>query len=37
VTIIADISSFLGSVFFACMCGVAAFIAGYWVRSKKQF
>jgi hypothetical protein len=37
VTIIADISSFLGSVFFAGLCAVAAFVAGYWVRSKKQF
>lgn len=34
---IADASSFLGSVFFALAVGAIAFGAGYYLRGKKQF
>lgn len=34
---LADFSSFLGSVFFAVLCGVVGFVAGYVMRSKRQF
>lgn len=35
--ILADISSVLGSVFFALLCGVVGFVAGYVIRSRRQF
>jgi hypothetical protein len=35
--ILADMSSWLGSVFFALLCGVVGFGAGYFIRGKKQF
>lgn len=34
---LADASSFLGSVFFALLLGVVGFAAGYYLRGKKQF
>jgi hypothetical protein len=34
---LADFSSFLGSLWFAGMCLLAGGVAGYWLRSKKQF
>lgn len=34
---LADISSFLGSVFFALAAAAIAFGAGYYLRGKKQF
>ncbi len=35
--ILADISSFLGSVFFALLCGVVGFVTGYVIRGRRQF
>lgn len=35
--ILADFSSFLGSLWFAGMAFVVGVGAGYWLRSKKQF
>jgi|688.fasta_scaffold398957_2 hypothetical protein len=34
---LADFSSFLGSLFFSLLCGAVGFVAGYVIRSKKQF
>lgn len=34
---LADASSFLGSLFFAIAVGAVAFCAGYYLRGKKQF
>ena len=36
-SILADMSSFLGSVWFALLLGVAGFVAGYWVKAKNKF
>lgn len=34
---LADASSFLGSLWFACLTLVVGLGAGYYIRSKKQF